>query len=107
PVRGPPVVRIEREDAEHLRGRDAQQGGDVDHAVLVDAAELALQETQSGQQRGLPLRVARADALQLLLRGVVEFAAHRSSSPAMMFRLDRTATTSLRRPPSVMYGNAW
>src|SRR6185295_12189 len=100
-VRGALVVRVEREHAEDLRGRDAEQLRDVDHPVLVDAAELALQQAEGRQQRRLALRIARADPLQLLFRGVVELAAHRSSSPAMMLRLDMTATTSLSSPPSV------
>src|SRR5262249_44590353 len=107
---------------------EVQQVRDLADRLPRHAAQFVLHDVQGRQRDRLLARVARQVRLDLLPDFVTQeghspsptacglpgaprsrkrLAGQRSSSAAMMFRLPRTATTSLSWWPTIRYGNSW
>src|SRR5207247_11160632 len=85
--------RVEGRDAQDVRRRIVHQSADVFGDFLRDPSELALGKRQNWQQRRPLLGVMSQDYLIAPLALFAELN-HRSSSPAMMFKLLNVAIAS-------------
>src|SRR5690606_32187663 len=102
------VLRVERHDARHLRGRDAELLRAELDAVLRDVPVLGLDEVQEREQRRPRPRIAADDLLGVALQPLPDLRVvrHRSTPPMTGSRLATAAMMSATMPPSDIAGMA-
>src|SRR6266851_3468189 len=97
--------RVEGRNAQDIRRRVSHQTADIFGDFLRDPTELTLGEGQHWKQCRPLLGVMAQDRVISTLRFFAKLD-HRSSSPAMMFKLLNVAIASATSPPSINFGYA-